>query len=164
MKLFSPAFDDGKPIPKHYTQDGENISPPLAWTNLPQSARELAIICEDPDAPKDSPFIHWVLYGIDADLHALPEAMKHDDISPLSQVLQGKNSYGEVGYQGPKPPMGHGWHRYYFRLFALDEKLNLETELTADELLEKIRNHVIAEAETMGKYLRPSEQFSQANA
>lgn len=163
MKIFSPAFDDGHPIPKHYTQEGENISPPIAWTDLPPSTKELALICEDPDAPGAEPYIHWVAYSIDPKIHALPEAFKTDEIASLSKVVQGKNSAGKIGYVGPMPPRNHGWHRYYFRLFALDQKLNLQPGLTSDELLEAIRNHLVAEAETVGRYIRQPEEFSQAS-
>lgn len=162
FQISSSAFEDGKAIPKKFTQEGENISPALGWTDVPQSAQELALICEDPDAPNITPYIHWVIYNIDPRINSLPQGVSSETKSSLesslvSRAKQGKNSSGKIGYIGPMPPKGHGWHRYYFRLFALDQKLDLEAGLSASDLLERIRNHVIAEAEIVGRYQRVSE-------
>ncbi len=159
LEMKSGAFSNSEAIPKKFTQEGENLSPPLEWSGRSPSVEEFALICEDPDAPKNAPYIHWVIYGIAPDLTSLPEGIpaQAELTSPLV-AKQGRNSSGGTGYTGPLPPLDHGWHRYYFRLFALDKKLNLPSGLTSDELLDAIRNNILAEAETMGRYQRPMSE------
>lgn len=144
FRLISSAFEDGAQIPREYSQEGDNISPELEWTGLPEGTQELALICEDPDAPSLKAYVQWVAYGIS------PKSFDH------TEAVEGVNSAGSDGYVGPMPPRGHGWHRYIFKLFALDKKLNLEPGLSADELRDKIRGHVIGEARLTGLYRRPS--------
>ncbi len=155
LVLRSPAFADGHPIPRRYTGDGEDLSPPLSWLGLPPQARALALIVDDPDAPSSEPWVHWVIYKLPADEQGLVEG-----IPPVAKpespagCLQGKNSWGTVGYRGPAPPRGHGTHHYIFRLFALKDALDLPEGLDKDGLLSAIEGHVIAEAQTTGTYRR----------
>ncbi len=149
FKIESPAFADAAKIPEDYTAHGKNISPPLKWANVPAHAKELALICEDPDAQKNPPFIHWVAYHIPA---VLPELKENAGQSGDAEFAQGKNSAGEIAYTGPKPPPKTGSHRYYFRLFALDEILDIQQGASVEELMEAMRGHVIGEAEVMGKH------------
>jgi len=155
IKLTSPAFDEGQPIPKKYTGDGEDVSPPLEWSNVPEGTKQLALICDDPDAPRQDPWVHWVIYKIPADAKGLPEAVEAAaKPKQPAGALQGKNSWpdGEnVGYRGPKPPPGKP-HRYFFKLYALDQPLDAPPELTKEELLSKISAHVLGEGQLMGTY------------
>lgn len=145
-------------IPVLYTGEGSDISPPLSWTGAPEGTREFALICDDPDAPTPEPWVHWVLYKIPPDANELPEAVSK--ISPLQSpfyCLQGENSWppGEnIGYGGPYPPKGHGTHRYYFKLYALNEPLEVESGLGKNELLEKMQGKILAQAELIGVYKR----------
>ncbi len=158
MKLTSPAFEPGQPIPKRYTGEGADVSPPLEWSNVPEGTQEFALICDDPDAPTPEPWVHWVIYKIPADVTKLPEGIaKTPKLSVPPGALQGKNSWPSgqtIGYRGPMPPPGHGRHRYYFRLYALDKKLDLQPGLTKKQLLEAMKGHILGEGELMGTYER----------
>jgi Raf kinase inhibitor-like YbhB/YbcL family protein len=155
IELTSTAFADGQPIPKRYTGEGADVSPPLSWSSLPEGTRELALICEDPDAP-DGTWVHWVVYGIPPTATGLPEDLgaADRDRADLAGVIEGGNSFGNLGYGGPMPPPGHGPHRYFFRLYALDGKQAQEPGLDKQSLLEAIEGHVIGEGELMGTYQR----------
>lgn len=146
MELTSPAFAPGGPIPKKYTGEGEDVSPPLVWSRPPEGTRELALVCDDPDAPTANPWVHWVAYKISPDRKGLSEGAKDG-------FRQGRNDFGRRDYGGPMPPRGHGVHHYHFKLYALDIELPSE-ELTKDELLSRIEGHVLAEAELIGTYER----------
>ncbi len=155
MKLTSSAFVDGAAIPqKHAAKDeGQNVSPPLAWTGVPAAAKELAIIVDDQDSPAGS-FVHWVIYKIPTTATELPENLPAEgQLKTPPGAMQGVNSYGDAGYGGPMPPAGKV-HRYSFSLFALDAPLNVAPGLEARELREKIFNHVVAEARIVGTYKR----------
>jgi Raf kinase inhibitor-like YbhB/YbcL family protein len=147
IQVSSPAFEPGGTIPKKYTGEGQDVSPPLAWSGLPEGTRELALVCDDPDAPTSKPFVHWVLYKIPADLSGLPEG-------DARGALEGENDFGGTGYGGPMPPRGHGTHRYRFKTYALDTELGVVAGLTKDELLRVIEGHVLAEGELVGTYER----------
>lgn len=150
FKLTSEAFEEGGLIPAKYTCDGENVSPPLGWSAVPQSTQSLALICDDPDAPSGT-WVHWVLYNIPANLTSLHEHIPAR--SSLDQgMMQGINDFRETGYGGPCPP--GGTHRYFFKLYALDTRLELAERLTKDQLLEAIEDHILAEARLMGRYHR----------
>lgn len=155
LTLRSPAFSEGHPVPRRHTGDGEDLSPPLSWSGLPPRAVRLALIVDDPDAPTSEPWVHWVIYNLAADEQGLVEG-----IAPTPQpatpagAIQGKNSWGTVGYRGPAPPKGHGVHHYIFRLFALDAALNLPSGLDKHGLLAAMRGHVLAEAHLTGTYHR----------
>lgn len=148
MELKSPAFQEAGEIPRRYSCEGEDVSPAFEWAGVPEEARSLVLICEDPDAPFKT-FTHWVLYDLPTALHAVDE-----DIPKDGEVLggrQGTNDFGRVGYGGPCPPTGP-WHRYYFTLFALDVKLGLPAGASKAEILEAMEGHVLATARLMGRY------------
>lgn len=157
IRLTSPAFADGRPIPKKYTGEGEDVSPPLEWSNLPEGTEQLALICDDPDAPRKDPWVHWILYKIPAEAKGLPEGVEAvANPKKAPGAVQGENSWPEgenLGYRGPMPPPGKP-HRYFFRLYALDQPLDAPPELAKDELLEKISGHVIGQGQLMGTYQR----------
>src|SRR5262245_27454937 len=109
LTVRSPAFADGRAIPRRHTGDGEDLSPPLAWSALPPHTRELALIVDDPDAPTSEPWVHWLLYGVPATGDGLTEGMAPEPSpSAIPPARQGKNSWGTIGYRGPAPPRGHG--------------------------------------------------------
>lgn len=155
MTISSSAFQDGQPMPEKYSQDGANVSPPLAWSGVPDGAAELAMICDDPDAPRPEPWVHWVIYGIPADAGGLSEGVaKGPQASEAGGAAQGINTGGDQGYDGPRPPKGHGMHHYHFKLMALDARLGLQPGLTKEQLLEAVEGHVMATAELIGTYER----------
>lgn len=150
LQLTSTAFPAHGAIPRKHTGEGEDVSPPLAWSKLPSGSRSLAVISHDPDAPLVEPgtygFVHWVLYNIPANVAELPEGARG--------YTAGVNNMGKQGYNGPMPPNGHGAHHYYFWLFALDDDLDLEPGLTLWQLLEKIEPHVLGMNRLVGTYER----------
>jgi len=160
IEVTSPAFEPGGPIPTKYTEDGEDVSPPLAWSGVPERAQELALICDDPDAPNPkrpaaTPWVHWVLYKIPADTKELPEGIpKTAQLDDPPGALQGKNSWPTTGYRGPAPPPGSGTHRYFFKLFALDAELAAEPEMDKTTLEREMEGHVIGEGSLFGTYER----------
>lgn len=155
VSMTSTAFNANETIPVQYTGDGENISPPLAWSNVPDSAAELALIVDDPDAPTDEPFVHWVIYKIPAGTEALPENVPHDpELTEPAGALQGENGFGNLGYRGPAPPPRGGPHRYFFKLYALNEALEVQSGMTKGQLLDAMEGKVLATAELVGNYER----------
>ncbi|MFP4144719.1 MAG: YbhB/YbcL family Raf kinase inhibitor-like protein [Phycisphaeraceae bacterium] len=157
MRITSGAFTDGSPIPKRYTEDGNNVSPPLQWQDVPAGAEQLALIVEDPDAPRQDPFVHWLVYNIPASATGLPEAAPRDETLPQPQgATQGRNSFpkNSLGYRGPAPPKGHGMHHYRFRLFALEQPVNLGPGISKDALVHAMQGHILAESELVGTYER----------
>lgn len=147
IALASSAFTPGGQIPTKYTGEGEDVSPPLAWSGAPDGTMELALICDDPDAPRPEPWVHWVLYAIPAGTDSLAEG-------GTGVGLEGKTSWGATGYGGPMPPPGHGTHHYRFRLYALGQTLALEAGATKDELLSAMKGLVLAHGELVGTYER----------
>ncbi len=155
IELKSTAFAHGAAVPRQYTGDGDDVSPPLSWSNLPPGTKELALVCDDPDAPTSEPWVHWVIYKIPSELQGLPEGVATQArLKDPAGVLQGKNSWGSTGYRGPKPPPGHGVHHYHFRLYAVQAKLSVELGLSKSRLLGEMSGHVLAEGELIGTYLR----------
>ncbi|HEX5472213.1 MAG TPA: YbhB/YbcL family Raf kinase inhibitor-like protein [Lacipirellulaceae bacterium] len=159
MTLTSTAFKPGAAIPRKYTGEGDDISPPLAWADAPAGTTSFALICDDPDAPSPEPWVHWVIYGIPAETHALPEGVKSNEpaLTSPTTAKQGKNSFGSgatIGFRGPMPPPGHGVHHYHFKLYALDTRLDLPPGSTKQQLLNAMKGHVLAEAELIGTYER----------
>jgi Raf kinase inhibitor-like YbhB/YbcL family protein len=157
IQITSSAFTQGQPIPKKHTGEGTDVSPPLAWSNLPAGAKELALICDDPDAPRAEPWVHWVIYQIPADAKGLPEGVpRKSKLKEPAGAVQGLNSWPAaeaVGYRGPMPPPGKV-HHYSFKLYALDAPLQAEPGLDKKGLLQRIKGHVLAEGELMGTYKR----------
>ena len=150
MEITSSSFVHEDMIPAKYTCDGQNISPPLAWSGAPKETKSFALICDDPDAPAGT-WVHWVIFDIPSNINFLPEKVaKQEEIAGLGK--NGKNSSRRYGYDGPCPPSGT--HRYYFKLYALDKMLNLKAGLSKEELLSAMKNHVLAEAQIMGRYKR----------
>jgi len=155
QSLSSPAFVDGKPIPKRHTEDGENVSPEVRWSGLPKGTQELVLIVDDPDAPTPEPWVHWLIYNIPADSTGLAEGVSSaPTLQSPKGALQGKNSWGTVGYRGPAPPHGHGLHHYHFKLYALDAPLDAGPGLDKKDLLEAMSGHVLSHREVVGTYLR----------
>jgi len=151
LELTSTAFQAGKTIPEEYTGDGRNASPPLKWRNPPAGTRSLALICEDPDAPRGI-FTHWVVFNLPAESRELSEGLPAEVTLP-DGTAQGVNEFGKVGYAGPSPPPGKP-HRYFFKLYALDTPLALQPGATKAQLLTAMKDHVLGEAQFMGMYAR----------
>lgn len=147
IEIRSSAFDAGSRIPREHTGEGRDVSPPLTWTNLPEGTRELALICDDPDAPRAEPWVHWVLYKLAANLTQLGEGENGGGV-------EGTTDFGTTGYGGPMPPPGHGTHHYHFKLYALDAPISLEAGATRKQLLEAMEGHVLARGELIGTYAR----------
>lgn len=151
MQVKSTAFGDGGAIPRKHTGEGDNVSPVLSWHGAPGGAKAFAVICHDPDAPLVSPggtygFVHWTLYNIPGSVSELPEG--------CPDYTAGLNDRGNAGYTGPMPPEGHGEHRYYFWVLALDRDLGLDAGLSMWQLLERIEPHVIGMNRMVGCYTR----------
>jgi Raf kinase inhibitor-like YbhB/YbcL family protein len=150
LKLTSTAFEEGGMIPAEYTCDGPNISPPLAWSGVPDGAKTLALIADDPDAPRGT-WVHWVVYQIPPTEKGLPENVPARDTLD-NGARQGTNDFKKTAYGGPCPPSGT--HRYFFKLYALDADLNLPPGATKDQLLKAMDTHTLAEGQLMGRYKR----------
>ncbi len=150
LKITSSAFDHGSLIPKKYTCDGEDISPPLSWNSIPANIESFALICDDPDAPMDT-WVHWVIFNVPGDSTGLAEGISPEKVLE-NGTKQGTNDFGKIGYGGPCPP--NGTHRYYFKLYALDTTLEMESGITKAELLRAMQGHILAEGQLMGKYTR----------
>ena len=151
LLLTSTAFDMGDPIPIDYTCDGDNVSPPLGWANVPAHTRSLALVCDDPDAPRGT-WVHWMIFNIPPEVTELYEALPDLRLLPFG-AEQGTNDFKNLGYGGPCPPPG-GPHRYFFKLYALDTALKLEPGTRKQELLDTMAGHILAEAQLMGTYQR----------
>jgi Raf kinase inhibitor-like YbhB/YbcL family protein len=147
--LTSPAFAAGAEIPRQYTCKGADTSPALAWSGAPANTASFALIVDDPDAPHGT-WVHWVLWNLPASVHSLPEGVpKRDQLDDGSR--QGRNSNQKVGYSGPCPPSGQT-HRYFFRLYALDGKLDLAAGAGRSDLDTAMKGHVLAQTEYMGSF------------
>lgn len=153
--VVSPHFSHGDSIPKKFTGDGQDTSPELRWEGIDGKAKAFAVICEDPDAPTTSPFIHWVLFNIPGSLQGIPEGVdKSLHPKTIPGALQGHNSWGKPGWNGPQPPKGHGTHHYHFKVFALDAPLTLAPDVDAKQLYAAMKGHVRGAAELIGTYER----------
>jgi Raf kinase inhibitor-like YbhB/YbcL family protein len=150
--LRSSAFADGGVIPTVHTCQGKGVSPPLQWSGVPESARSLALICEDPNTPRGI-FVHWLLYNAAPGLKGLPEdvaAEERANVGTEGDVVQGLNDFGKVGYGGPCPPDGK--HRYIFRLYALDSMLELGPKAKREQLIDAMKGHIIGTGRMTGRY------------
>jgi Raf kinase inhibitor-like YbhB/YbcL family protein len=149
FQLFTNAFASGGWIPSLHSCQGADISPALEWSGEPPDARSFALIVDDPDAPGGT-WNHCLLYDIPANVHNLPQGQR-----PGAPGVSGKNDFGRLGYGGPCPPKGHGPHRYFFRLYALDvPTLGLPAGVKRAELDRALKGHVLAQAEYMGRFER----------
>jgi Raf kinase inhibitor-like YbhB/YbcL family protein len=156
MRLTSAAFSDGELIPPKYTCDGVDVSPPVGWADVPDGVRSLALIVEDPDAPRGV-FVHWLIYGIPSSESALTEGAGTES---SAKARQGRNDFGKAAYGGPCPPSGT--HRYFFRLYALDDDLaKLPAAATRQELESAMKEHILAETQLMGRYERKQRNSSE---
>jgi Raf kinase inhibitor-like YbhB/YbcL family protein len=167
IRLRSSAFADGAAIPSAFTCDGSDHSPPLEWSGVPDSAQTLVLICDDPDAPGRT-WSHWVVFNLPAEIRALKAIIPPDQTITATSMeglslpggdgdaRQGKNDFGNPGYGGPCPPSGV--HRYFFRLYALDAKLDLGALATRADVLIAIKGRVLAEGRLMGKYQRSAKE------
>ena len=154
LVISSKAFGTNQPIPRAYTGEGQDTSPDLSWSGGPAAA-EYALICDDPNAPRPEPWVHWVLYKIPANQSSLKAGLDSTGTpKDAGGALQGKNSWDTLGYRGPLPPPGHGTHHYHFRLYALDTPLKVGAGLTKAELLAAMKGHVLGEVELVGTYKR----------
>ncbi len=151
LEVGSPSFDDGGEIPPRHA-GFEGVSPAITWADVPAEAREIVVLCEDPDAPLPKPFVHWAVYGIPATSTVLPEGMTSRPASADDGPRQGKNTLGREGFVGPKPPPGHGPHHYHFQVFALDSALPLGPGANREELVNAMRGHIVASGEVVGVY------------
>jgi Raf kinase inhibitor-like YbhB/YbcL family protein len=149
IHIESSAFSEGGQIPREYTCDGKDISPPLSWSGIPEGGKSLALICDDPDASKT--WVHWVIFNLPARANGLPEAVPARE-SVLGGGTQGTNDFRKVGYGGPCPPSGT--HRYMFKLYALDTEIKLSSGATKADVERAMKGHVLAQATLMGKYSR----------
>jgi Raf kinase inhibitor-like YbhB/YbcL family protein len=145
LSVTSESFQHGDRIPDRHALEGENLSPHLSWSGHPEETQSIAVVCEDPDAPSGT-FVHWVGWGIDPESGRLGEGE--------SAPMEGQNGFGDTGYGGPAPPPGHGTHRYFFRVFALDTEPELEPGASKEALQAAIEGHVLADGEHMGTYER----------
>ena len=150
IKITSSAFEEGGMIPKQYTCDGVNISPPLAWTSVPEGTKSFALIYDDPDSSMGT-WVHWVIFNLPTNINELPESI------PSQKTLengakQGTNDFRKIGYDGPCPP--GGTHRYYFNLYALDTEIDLDAAATKEDLLKMMEGHILSKGQLMGRYKR----------
>ena len=148
LSLTSNAFASGQNIPSKYSCLGREISPDLSWSNFPAQTKSFALIVDDPDAPMGI-WVHWLMYNIPPEKNSLPENISAGaELSDGS--LQGKNSGGRLGYNGPCPPSGT--HRYFFKLYALDSKLTISSGASKEQLLQAMQGHILAQGELMGTF------------
>ena len=148
---------DGR-LPDRHSAYFDNISPPLRWSNVPD-VKAWALIVEDPDAPQEAPFVHWMLWNLPGEVTALGEAIGNEPrlVTPQN-AIQGRNGRGGYGWFGPRPPAGHGVHRYYFQVFALNEPIEMGPETELKELWNALKARTIAQGEMMATYEAPTEQ------
>lgn len=151
MELKSTAFKDGERIPVKYTCEGQNISPSLTWSDVPEDTRSFALMADDPDAPAGI-FTHWVIFNIPLNSRELPEAVPTKP-QLAGDALQGRSDFGSIGYGGPCPPPGKP-HHYNFTLYALDKLLELPTGTSKRKVLDAMPGHILAQAELVGIYQR----------
>jgi len=150
IQITSIAFTEGEAIPRQYTCDGVNVSPPLEWTGVPKTARTIALVTDDPDAPAGT-WVHWVLYNLPATNIGMVENLPATE-NLKAGGFQGKNDFGKIGYGGPCPPSGT--HRYFFKIYAVDGELPLPAGATKAELLKAMEGHIVGQGQLMGTYRR----------
>jgi Raf kinase inhibitor-like YbhB/YbcL family protein len=150
LKVTSTAFKEGEMIPKKFTCDDRDISPPLAWSEGPAGTKSFVLICDDPDAPVGT-WVHWVLFNMPATTRELPENVAPEKTLAFGEK-HGKNSWSKFGYGGPCPPSGT--HRYFFKIYALDTSLNLAPGVIKAEVEKAMQGHIVAQGQLMGRYKR----------
>ncbi len=147
MQISSPTFQNNQNIPSKYTCDGQNINPPLQFSDIPGNAQSLVLISDDPDAPMGT-WVHWIIWNID------PKTTEIAENSVPTGAIEGTTSFGETGYGGPCPPSGT--HRYFFKLYAIDIKLDLPITTNSQALEKALQGHILASSELIGLYKRPT--------
>lgn len=153
LSLTSTSFQPGQAISDRYSGYGDQQSPELRWTGIPAGAQSLVLILEDPDAPRSTPWVHWVLYNMPASATHLTGGLPAEpSLDQPAGATQGRHSGGDIGYFGPMPPKGHGTHHYHFQLFALDSKLDLPPGADRDEVVRAMKGRVLACGELIGTY------------
>ncbi len=154
MKLeVGSVFHDGGYIPKKFTCEGADINPPLYLAHIPNDAKSIVIIVDDPDAPIGT-FTHWIAWNIPP-VEEIPEGIPREGrVNEPVKMIQGRNDFGRIGYGGPCPPRGHGVHHYHFKVYALDTTLNLSPGAGRKELEKAMKGHVIQWTEIVGLYER----------
>ena len=157
LKVTSSAFEQGGSIPSQYTCEGKDTSPPLAWSGLPDNAKSVAMIVDDPDAPDPAKpqrvYVHWVVYNIPTQTTSLPENASKAGMP--SGAVQGKNDWGNAAYGGPCPPIGR--HRYFFKLYALDTILTGLSGATKADVEKAMKGHIVDSGELIGTYQKAKE-------
>jgi Raf kinase inhibitor-like YbhB/YbcL family protein len=152
MQLTSPMFSNGDPIPVRHTCDGDDLSPPLAWSGAPSGTRSFTLLCDDPDAPRGT-WHHWAVFDMPANVSKIDEGTPNREM--VGTIRQGLNDFGRFGYGGPCPPRGHGLHHYHFRLLALNvASLGLKAGVRCKEVARATQPHVLATAELVGTFSR----------
>jgi Raf kinase inhibitor-like YbhB/YbcL family protein len=146
LSLESPAFKANSQIPQQYSCDGKDVSPALSWHNPPENTKSYVLIVDDPDAPGGD-WVHWVLFNIPAQVRSLASAAE----TPVGAV-SGRNSWRRTGYRGPCPP--NGTHRYFFKLYALDTVLNLDSSANKQDVMAAMKGHILESTELRGSYTR----------
>lgn len=146
MKLSSPQFEHNKPIPARYTCEGSDINPPLQLEDIPEQSQSVALIVDDPDAPSANPWVHWLIWNVD------PKTGEIRENQVPAGARQGTNDFHKQSYGGPCPPSGT--HRYFFKLYALDTKLDLKPKAVKKNLEDAMKGHIIAHTELIGLYKR----------
>lgn len=154
IEISSPAFGYNEPIPSRYTADGAGLSPPLEWRGLPRQAAAVVLLVEDADSPTPHPLVHALVWDLPATDALLPEGALRDDTKHSQVPSTGRNSYLSNSYLPPDPPPGHGPHRYVFQVFALNTRLQFDSPPGRGELLEAMRDHVLAKGLLIGLYER----------
>jgi len=152
MEIHSTGFKEGERVPSRYTCDGDDTSPELKWSNVPDDAKILVLLCEDVDSPKQV-WSHWVIFNIPAADIGIGMNFLRTPQTPAG-AFQGLNDYGRLGYSGPCPPPDGGPHRYFFKLYALDVLLTLDNNAVRQDVLDAMEGHVLAYAQTFGIYSR----------
>lgn len=150
IKVTSVAFKEGQPIPRQYTCNGVNVSPPIEWSGVPKAAKTIAVVADDPDAPAGT-WVHWVLYNLPAENIGLVENVPADETLKAGG-FQGKNDFEKIGYGGPCPPSGT--HHYFFKVYAVDAELPLKAGATKADLETALSGHVMTQGQLMGTYQR----------
>lgn len=151
ITIWSDTFKNGENIPVEYTCDGENISPGLFWKGIPAGTKSITLIMDDPDAPMGT-FVHWVLFNLTSDVDKLSKGIRPKESFFKHDTHHGMTDFGRIGYGGPCPPSGV--HRYYFRIYALDKLLGLETGATRKQVDDAMSGHILAMGELFGLYRR----------
>jgi Raf kinase inhibitor-like YbhB/YbcL family protein len=156
LTVRSTAFNSGAAIPEPYSEYGERFSPALSWRGAPSATKSFTVLLEDPDAIDPRPFVHWVVYNLSGTTTSLPES-----VPPVPRLkeprgaMQGRNSRGQIGYMGPRPPAGDSAHHYHFQVFALDVMLSLDPGAPREAVVSAMRGHVLARGDLVGTFVRP---------